>query len=358
MSRNVSVTSIPIRIKDANGNLTRVYIGELLHGLYLAGAKMVTDFSAGDRYNGALLNNSTTSTAIGTFTDTVHAASVGNAATTITQTDTTLYQLSDSISALGDDVGMSADSDGNLYQQNVAELTLSAGLAGFAHQQEWPGITFKLGSTTPSPTADYEVFESNIFSDTVSGGTTTQYNIYRRIAYTPGITISYDDTYGGGVVKSTVDGKMAVVQATEDQIAKHYTLGLLYQRVTNGLGNYLLLSSTDGTPSANGYAGTWETRGTAIDTRRDTDPANFQGQREDPNPFVGPRDIDATFVGAEEQFTNAQSQKFAGTRDFVGQRESAQQFFSGQRTLQVLHQEVLSATSTIETYTLYVKTVV
>ena len=380
MSRSTWHTSIPVRIKDTDGNLVQGELAALSHGTYLGALQLVADYAAGVRYNGALSSSSTTSTAIGTFTNTNNAAAVNQPATTITSTATSLYQLDDALPTLGDNCLLGCDSDGQLYQFNDGEQAQTGGLLAFAHGLQYPGITFKLGSTTPTPTVDYEIYESNVFQNTINSAATTTYNIYRRKSLNTGFTIGYDDTNGMGVCKTTISGKFAVKQATDAQVGKTFARALMRAKAATGLGRYLLLPSTT-TPAGEGESGTWVARGTATDTRKGLSNVFFVGQGADQQwigqrgftGWAGVRQATQTFIGnrttppgqtGDVQFVNGQGQKFAGTRDFVGNRDAFFQDFVGGRNATFVGKRdtnyagvaVNNTTQTIETYTLYVRT--
>lgn len=377
MSRGLPHTGLPLVIKDANGNLTqRTSAGDglyaALRSVYLAGIQTVADYpSKSDRYCGSVVNNSTTSTEVGSFTDTIHDSPVNDPVTTITSTTTTLYQLDDTISAPSPHI-LSADSDGQIYEMNDEEMILAAGaLYGFALSAgTLPGFTFRIATSTPSPTSDWEVWESAIFTDTLQSGSDTVYNLYRRKLVTPASNAEfsglYDATYGITVCYKTINSKPAIQQATDLEVARSYAYACQLQRASTGayagVGKYLLLASGDTLPS-----GTWVSRGSAIDTRRQTIDMQFGGQREIGQPFVGFRDVLFDFVGHRdtdqngpgEDFANAQGQKFAGQRQYIATRQ-VEGDFTGSRDGQFTGVGVrpVSSTSTIETYTLYVKTAI
>ena len=337
MSRNTAVTSVPVRIKDSDGNLIRINSDNAFYGTYLGCVQLITDYpSAGDRYRGALLNNSTNSTSIGTMTDTVQNSAVLDPITTINSTTTTLYQLDDALITLGDQVLLSSDSDGHLYQMNDTEQIGAAALLGYAYSNEWPGVSFRLASTSPSPTSDWEVWQAGVFTNTEQDESDIGYNLYRRkaITWTTGSA-----THGHGVYKSVVNGKVALREGEQEQVGRTYYRGFDLRRASLGVGRYLLLPSGS-TPSSEGEAGTWAARGSAIDTRKATVSMQFTGTR--PATFTGQRNFAATYAGQRDAaFTGITAEtNFLGARNFtatyVGQRDaifagSAAATFTGQR---------------------------
>jgi hypothetical protein len=365
MSRGLPHTGQILHIKDANGNLEQhvpskaVYAG--LAMTFLGGDSIIVDYpSKSDRYNGSIVNNSTNSTVIGSFTDTIHAADPGQPVTTITSTTTALHQLDDTITA-PTLVPLSADSDGQLYAMNDEELAFANTFFGFSLDAgTLSGFTFRLASSTPEPTGDWEVWESAIFTNTEKLESNVVYNIYRRIsAGDTSFSGFYDNAYGTSVVYKTINSKPAVQQMSDIEVGRAFVYASQLLRAETGVGDYILAASGDTLPS-----GTWKNMGSALDTRRTLANEDFVGQREVANPFVGSRTLFSYFIGHRgtegentEQFANAEGQKFAGTRQFGGNRESAQQFFSGSRDYQFAGITPHPTTSLdIETYTLYLRT--
>lgn len=366
MSRSVANGSgTPVHIKDANGNLKQLPDnGALAERLFLAGLQAVADYpTKTDRYNGAILNNSTTSTVIGSYTDTIHESNYLESVTTINSTTTPLHQLDDALITLSDQAILSTDGQ-ELYQMTEDELAahaISAYSLNATHfyTNNWPGFGFWLSTTSAAPNdgtgggqSDWEEWDADVFSDTaqaIGAGNfpfvgQTRFSIWRRKTF-QGITFAgWDDTYGTSVVKKVIDSKFAVQQATDEEIGRSMMVGLQKLRASTGIGNYILAASGDTLPS-----GTWVAKGTAFDARRVTASADFVGTRD--IDFVGHRGVEGA---ADEQFLNPDdaTQKFAGVRDFTGTRDTN---FSGQA---LSNQSGAGGYVTIETYTLYVKTAV
>ena len=362
MTRSVANGSgTPIHIKDANGNLQQLPDnGALGKRLYLAGLQAVADYpTKSDRYNGSIVNNSTTSTLIGSFTDTIHESEATESVTTINSTTTPLHQLDDALITLSDQAILSTDGL-ELYQMTEDELAahaISAYSLNATHfyTNNHPGFGFYLSTNAPNTgrAADWEEWDADVFTDTAQVRNpsvpnygaigSSSWSIWRRKEFLGINFAGWTDTYGTSAVKKVIDSKFAVQQATDEEIGRSMMVGLQKLRANTGIGNYILAASGDTLPS-----GSWVAKGTALDYRRSTVADDFVGQRADGFDFTGHRGT----AGADfENFANTDTlQKFGGTRDFAGPRDTT---FSGQ---------ALATGNTdytiIETYTLYVKTAV
>lgn len=361
MTRSVANgTGTPVHIKDADGNLQALDAsGANLNRLYLAGQQVLADYPAkANRYNGSVMNNATTSTLLGSFTNTVHQSEGDESVTTINSTTTPLHQLDDALISLTNTRSlMSVDDVGNVYQMNDAELEHSASQQAEAfYRQDYPGFCFWLSAVSPhlqtanssDTAADWELWDFTVFSDTrqnrvfnFSSISSTDFSIWR--SKRSGLSFSgFDDTYGTGIVYQNIFGVQLIQQATDVEVGRSMMVGLQKLRANTGVGNYIFLASGDTLPS-----GTWVAKGTASDFRRTViDNVDFVGTRDDLQ-FNGHRN--ATAGAVDEQYVNSfTGQKFAGTRDYSGTRDNIQ--FTGQGLSPTQNDYTL-----IETYTLYVK---
>jgi hypothetical protein len=135
---------------------------------------------------------------------------------------------------------------------------------------DYPG-TYKLSTTTPTG-GGWGVDISNVFTDNRIGGggtpaTAINYNLYRRTsmaAPTENRPLSIKRSSGTtGTYQGLQEMSDAQIQYTFGQRAK--------TRIMDGsqnVGSYLLLSSTQGSPNALGYTGTWTAKGNATDSRQ------------------------------------------------------------------------------------------
>lgn len=120
---------------------------------------------------------------------------------------------------------------------------------------ELPG-SFRLGETAPS--ADWTVFIPNVFTDTRADGSATNYNIYIR----------QTGTEPDNVKPIAINRQNAIFAGLKEMTDAEieYTLGerAKVTAMNSGIGTYQLRSSLQGPPTD---PGTWEARGTALDTR-------------------------------------------------------------------------------------------
>ena len=136
--------------------------------------------------------------------------------------------------------------------------------------------TYKLGSSAPS--GDYSIELANITTDTRADGTSTQYNIYQRTTQTPPTKVL---PFSIKRLNGDSGDYQGLQLMTDRQIQQ--SLGLKARnRIgadSDGIGSYKVLSSTAGTPTDNGYSGTWVAKGTATDTRQAVVDANYSRSR-------------------------------------------------------------------------------
>jgi len=227
--------------------------------------------------------DSSTNTRIGGFADTFYNQAVGThpgSSLTIGSTTYDLYQTKGTASEADSDVrsplkqGIAGDSD--LSEQISSEIdTLADDLVSRIMAYQYPGA-FKLGSSVPD--SDYTLYSSNIFTDTQTSGTVTNYNLYIRNAFSLGTPPSAVRSVAIRRSAGKTGDYQGIQEMTDRQIK--YTFGqraktrIMSQDSANDLkiGRYLLKSSADGAPT---NTGTWQARGTAVDTRKTTADADY-----------------------------------------------------------------------------------
>jgi hypothetical protein len=285
------------------------------------------------RYYGALTTSSTDAVAIGSYTDTFYNESIGThpgSSLSVGSTTTTLYQYSDSSDVFANNFGVVAlDSSGDIFEMDSSSvLLLGERLLESNLLNERRG-NFRISSSSPS--ADWELYESSIFTDTKTNGN-TDYNLYRKSA-DPSVSSTLD-FYPMQLVDS--DASTADIQEVSLEKAKRIgSQAIVHARQLTGLGDYLLLPSSQ-TPTGNGETGTWVSRGTAVDTRNTTENLQYttaqytsaffssQYTRQYTGQYTGISyaDIPGTFAGQR-------AAQFSGSRSFSGQYVG-QRTFSGQ----------------------------
>ena len=347
-------STIPLKILNSSGDLKQlttveeeIFANE--GGLGLVGAYPTVS----DRYGGAItLTNTADDSAIGVYKDTFYTSPIGtHPGTSISSgsTITTLRQMLDSVTEVPFTGAVPtlivADSDGDLHDMDSASYNaLALRVNELVQTQEGIG-TFRLSAT--QPTAEYVKWIDTVFTDTLVNGS-TNYHIWRKE------TVNVDpETYYP--IKRT--GANSYQEMTASEVGEVGN-GMIQQGYfLNGVGEYELRSDSEGAPTA---FGTWEARGTALDTKNTvqdvqyttvqyTSPQfsrqytgqylgtytnlrystlyqNFLGVRQIAyagvrnytNQYIGIRAFSANFVGVRPQ-----SQTFIGARTFVGQRNYA-----------------------------------
>ena len=312
--------SIPLALKNDSGDFQGISVASEEWFGYQAGIKVVESFAnKSSRYNGSVAANATSSTSIGSFTDTFYNEAIGThpaSALSTGSTTTTIYQLDDSAAIPYNDLPIAADSSGNLHQMsNVAFLRWSTRVAEELHSNEYPGLSFRVATSAPS--GDWKKWDSDVFSDTLTNGTANTYSIWRReTAVEPS-----SPTYNIIEIKST--SPMAVQEFTDSDQKISLRQSVLYARKHSGVGDYLLLPSSQ-TPTGNGETGTWVARGTALDTRNTLSEQQYTGD------FAGSRNYAASYAGSR-----VVEQDFAGSRNYSSAYSGSRTYsgaYSGSRT--------------------------
>ena len=195
----MSASSIPLKIKNSNGDLQEFTPAQESYLAYAVG-QALAEASAGDVGNISLTDGNS----IGSFTDAYYNEPAGThplSNLTSTTTTTTLKQVAGPADESGADftrpVGYYENGPNpGFYEMVDADLDNLAGrVLGNMAQNNYTG-TFKLAKTSPG--ADYSVFIENAFSDTHGDGTVENYSIYQRVtmpavnAHRP-VAVCYDD---------------------------------------------------------------------------------------------------------------------------------------------------------------------
>ena len=190
----------------------------------------------------------------------------------------------------GDDYIYVDNVDQDIYQSKIREYndsdmnSLIDRLNGRIATSDYLG-SYRLGSSAPS--GDYSVNLANVMTDTRTDGSSTAYNIYQRTtqsAPTQVLPFSIKRSNGDS---GDYQGLQLMTDRQIQQglgLRARNRLGTIADQSDSGgtgtfVGNYKLLSSTAGTPTDLGFAGTWAARGTATDTRQDIVDANYSRNR-------------------------------------------------------------------------------
>jgi hypothetical protein len=261
----VSASSIPLKIKNAGGDLQEFTPAEEMY-LSVKIGEALAESSAGDIGDISLTGDVN----IGSFVDTYYNEPLGtHPASNITGTTvtTTLKQVSGSVDESGSDfarpVGyytsisnpgfyemVDADIDNLTYRalKNLETLGLQGG--------------FRLSETSPG--ADWSKHIDSVFSNTLGDGTSTSYHIWKKVTLiTPPtglvtvrpVATDYDNTSSFNGFKEMSD---AEIKYTLGQRAKSL------RSTAGAIGSYQLRSSAQGAPTS---AGTWDSRGSAVNTQ-------------------------------------------------------------------------------------------
>lgn len=246
-----------LKIINADGDLKRLTTADEDYIAYQAGLHL-GEADSGEQ--ASLTMSATNATSIGSFTDTFFNEPVGtHPGTSITSgsTATTVYQKT----------GIDIDSADNDFIKPVvheldtgdiraADNTKFYSIVDRAIKKifisNYPGV-FRLGSSSPGAT--YNLYKSNIFTDTRTDGTSVAYNLYRRSTSTPPTTVR-------PLYPISKDFK----KYNDVQIRKTFGEAAKKRIIDTGIGTYQLRSSAEGAPTP----GTWVAVGTATDTKNGT----------------------------------------------------------------------------------------
>ena len=319
---------------------------------------------------------------IGSFTDTFYAQAVGTHPATSLSTSTTttpLFQCEDSTDAqhpflvypttTGDFRNriIALDSDGDIRELDSAQ-TIAFGKRLLEHtlSNELVGA-FRIGTTNPT-NGTWEKWNTDAYTDTTSSAL-TNYHVFRKIANASSENLTAPNCLSlRDEVSSIVDDTGTAEERGSSDITQMFfeqsvalSAATLLARKHSELGKMVLLPSTQ-TPASTGETGTWQTRGSVVDTVNTTENIQytseyftsisrtepFVGSRQFvnngpngdrytryrnstlPDDFVGQRD--APYAGFRTNFQNGRNVQWAGNRystaDYAGVRDFANFYVS------------------------------
>jgi len=319
---------------------------------------------------------------IGSFTDTFYAQAVGTHPATSLSTSTTstpLFQCKDSSdtqhpslmypTTSGDFRArlIALDSDGDIRELDSAQtIAFGKRMLETSLSNELVGA-FRIGVNTPT-NGTWEKWNTDAYTDTTSSAL-TNYHVFRK---TVNALDESPATPGCLGLRDSVDGIVDNTGTAEER-GSHDIRQLFYEqpfalaaatllaRKHSELGKMVLLPSTQ-TPASTGQSGTWQTRGSIVDTVNTTEniqyaseyftsisrteqfTGSFTGQytrntfADIPQNFVGARG--AQYSGLRTNFQKGLNAQFAGQRfssaNYIGQRNYGSAFagprqFTGQR---------------------------
>jgi len=269
------VKSIPLTLSSLGGGAMNAIPSSQESYYGQQGSLLIpTEFPVGDSaYYGALSTDATNSS-IGTYTDTFYNEAVGThpgSSLSTGSTTTTLYQnKGDSVDAFAEWYRtVAADSSGDIYEMDSDSfLRWGKRLLGNALSNE-DGGCFRLSSYIPGGT--YETYKSSVFEDTLTNGSTA-YNLYRKRSTTG---VFFPPTFYTLQLKDS--DQHHIKEMSDTNAIRSAYFAMRHAEQNSGLGDYLLLSDSDGTPADQGYTGTWVARGVALDTRNTTQILQYLG---------------------------------------------------------------------------------
>ena len=277
------MSSVPLKLKDSSApvELQQMSTTEENYLAYQVGLGFASLDSSSVNQLGTNLSGSNRT--VGTFTDTSFDSAVGTHSDllTISQTDTLIRQKTGTASIVNTNYRVPVsmrDSGGQTIIDEMDGTKLNPLLDRIAsriYTSDYPG-TYKLGTSAPS--GDYSVNLADVMTDTRSDGHSLTYNIYKRNTMTAPTTVRPFAIKRSSGRTGTYQGLQVM---TDDQIK--YSLGIkIRNRISanaNSIGSYKILSSATGTPTNAGFAGTWQAKGTATDTRQDAVLAEYTRSR-------------------------------------------------------------------------------
>jgi hypothetical protein len=291
----------PIKLEGGTGDLKEMTTGEEAWLAYQCGLQL----AAAATSDVAALTTSAGGTSIGSYANTFFNEAVGThpgSSITTGTTTTTVYQNTGTATEAGADFHRPIRWNGTGFEEmdNTELNALVDRLLGLVFVNNYPG-DYQLSSSSPGGTYDTHI--AGVFSDTRTDGTTVSYNIYQRQSMvSPPSEVKcvkvFNDT-------TSFDG---LKEMTNTEIA--YTLG---QRIktrimssANNIGAYQLRSSAQGAPSD---PGTWSARGTATDTKNTTSDVDYSATYSAVYSATYTRDRTENFVGT---YTRDRTQNFVG----------------------------------------------
>ena len=297
--------SVPIKLSDTNGNLKEMTTTEEAYLSYQAGLHLAAQAQTAVA---ALTTSNSSSTNIGTYSNTFFNQAIGThpgSGISTGTTNTVLYQKSGTPATNGGDFHrpITWDDDNTATDEftDANMNTLLARLSAVVFANNYPG-TYKLASSTPG--SDYDEHLADVFTDTqASNGSTITHSIWQRQTMTAPTAVRPVKIKNDS---SSFDG----LQEMDDAEIKH-TFGTWLRKYTmaaaNNIGAYQLRSSASGVPSA---TGTWQAQGTATDTKKTTSDVNYSAGYSGTYAGTYSSDYSGTYAGT---YSADYSGTYAGT---------------------------------------------
>jgi len=277
------MSSVPLKLKDsaAPTELQQMSTTEENYLAYQVGL----GFAALDSSDVNALGVYPTGTfnTVGSLINTSYDSAVGTHSNllTISTSQIDIKQRTGTVSTSGSDYRIPVsmrDSDGQtiIDEMDSDKLTpLLDRINSRIYTSDYPG-TYKLATSAPS--GDYSLTHSDVMTDSRVDGHQLTYNIYRRSTMTAPTTVRPFSVKRSGGATGTYLGLQVM---TDDQI-KNSLGAKLRNRISSTsdtVGTYKILSSATGTPTDAGFAGTWQAKGTATDTRQVVSDVNYTRDR-------------------------------------------------------------------------------
>ena len=272
--------TVPVKLKDsASADFVQFSSTEENYLAYQAGLHLASGDSSD--VGSLAFNIHGVVNTIGSVVDTSYDSAVGTGGDgsflSFTTTTTPIRQTKGTITPAGSNNRlpvMQRDSDGQRVIREMNDSDVSALLDRVGSRiftSDYPG-SYKLSTSTPS--GGYSTVLSNVTTDTRTDGTSIQYNLYRRTSMTPPTKVLPFSIKRSSGDTGTYQGLQLM---TDDQVK--YSIGTRLQNkiagTDNSVGSYKIYSASAGTPTNNGLSGTWQSKGTATDTRQDIVDANY-----------------------------------------------------------------------------------
>ena len=334
--------SKPLKLQSPDqGDLKRLSTSEENYLAYLIGTDHISD-SDGDPLIGNLTLTSSGNSNVGSFVDTYFNEAVGtHPASSITSgsTTTTLYQKSGVVTETSNFRRPVAyfrpptDGSGNegVYEMADSDLNLFVDrLNGRIAQSDY-NSAYRLGTTSPG--SGWNTYMSNVFSDTITGSTVNNYNIYRYEGQAVPTIITDSDGVATTLcaIKRSGNDFQGIERMDSAEVLHTLSSRALTRKAVSGnIGSMQLRSSSQGAPTG---GGTWRAIGTATNTKRTTTETSYtrtrtsQYLRTSTRNFLrtstrtSTRNFAGNYVGNyARQFTGNYARQFTGdyTRQFQG----------------------------------------
>ena len=280
----------PLKLEGTAGDLKEITTTEENYIAYLAGLQLAamadTDVSA--------LTTTAGGNTVGAYTNTFYNEAVGtHPGTSITSGSviTTLYQNTGTASESSGDFHRPIRwaGSGNIEEMDNTEFNeVVDRLLTTIFTNDYPGA-YRLASSSPG--VDWDIHLASVFTDTQSSGVTAAtYNIYQRQTMTAPTTVKsvkiLNDT-------TAFDG-LKEMNATEMQVTFGQRAKNRIVSSANYIGAYQLRSSVQGAPTD---PGTWVAKGTATDTKDTTSDVDYAANYVGNYSGVYSADYSANYIG-------------------------------------------------------------